>query len=476
MATRAPLINNQGDFSNRADEWAVRTDGFKVNNQAALGNEGYDINNSNTINIQGYIWMVAVDADNGKIYFGKNGLWLAGANPYTGANAHYTNLSGYELCAGMGRRTGANAANINFGQTPFVYNPPEGFKALCTSNINHGPVRDPRQHHESIIYTGNNASGRSITGLKFKPDLVWFKKRSGGTQNHTLFDSVRGAGKRLMPNDTATEATPSDELISFNQGGFTIDTDNFQNENTKNYVAWCWKAGGAAVTNSAGTISSQVSANKEAGFSIMTYTGNGSNGATIGHGLDSAPEFVIVKGRTNALNWVITEKNDHTKYLELNTTQAYQNQSSYNMFNSTAPSSTVITLGNIGNTNSNGVNYVAYAWHSVPGYSKVGAFNGDGETDNTFIPCGFRPAWIMARSVNSAGGMWWIVDTKRDPDNVVYNMLDANRSNTERTDTIYDINSNGFKVRLGLNTDTFVFLAFAEQPISNPFGGQSDAR
>ena len=476
MATRAPLTNNIGDFSNRADEWAVRTDGFKVNNQAALGNEGYDINNSNTINIQGYIWMVAVDADNGKIYFGKNGLWLAGANPYTGANAHYTNLSGYELCAAMGRRTGANAANINFGQTPFVYNPPEGFKALCTSNIKHGPVRDPRQHHGSIIYTGNNVSGRSITGLKFKPDLVWFKKRSGGGQNHTLFDSVRGAGKRLMPNATGVEATPSDELTSFNQGGFTIDTDNFQNENTKNYVAWCWKAGGAAVTNSAGTISSQVSANKEAGFSIMTYTGNGSNGATIGHGLDSAPEFVIVKGRTNALNWVITEKNDHAKYLELNTTQAYQNQSSYNMFNSTAPSSTVITLGNIGNTNTNGINYVAYAWHSVPGYSKVGAFNGDGETDNTFIPCGFRPAWIMARSVNTTGGYWWIVDTKRDPDNVVNNMLDANRSNSERTDTIYDINSNGFKVRLGLNTDTFVFLAFAEQSISNPFGGQSDAR
>ena len=119
---------------------------------------------------------------------------------------------------------------------------------------------------------------------------------------------------------------------------------------------------------------------------------------------------------------------------------------------------------------------MAYAWHSVPGYSKVGAFNGKGGTDNTFIHCGFRPAWIMARSTISSSGYWWIVDTKRDPDNVCNNMLDANRSQPERTDTIYDINSNGFKVRLGLNTDTFVFLAFAEQPVSNPYGGQSNAR
>ena len=464
-----------GDLGNRADEWVIRTDGYKVNNINGIGGDGVNLNTTTT-NLQGYIWMVAVDADNGKIYFGKNGLWLAGANPYTGANAHYTNLSGYELCAGMGRRTGANAANINFGQTPFVYNPPEGFHALCTSNIKHGPVRDPRQHFGALTWTGNGSASHAITGLKFKPDLVWIKCRSSAKW-HILVDSIRGNSKNLSSNATNSEYTET-HIPSFDNNGITVaDIDSgTANENSFTYVAWCWKAGGTAVTNSVGSISSQVSANKESGFSIMTYTGNGSNGATIGHGLDSAPEFVIVKGRTNSLNWVITEKNDHAKYLELNTTQAYQNQSSYNMFNSTAPSSTVITLGNIGNTNSNGVNYVAYAWHSVPGYSKVGAFNGDGETDNTFIPCGFRPAWIMARSVNSVGGQWWIVDTKRDSDNVVYNMLDANRANAERTDTIYDINSNGFKVRLGLNTDTFVFLAFAEQPISNPFGGQSDAR
>ena len=129
--------------------------------------------------------MVAVDADYGKIYFGKNGLWLAGANTYTGANAHYTNLSGYELCGGMGRRTGANAANINFGQTPFVYNPPEGFQALCTSNIEDEPILDPSQHFETLTWTGNGGT-QSISGLKFKPDFVWIKERGNNGYSHRV--------------------------------------------------------------------------------------------------------------------------------------------------------------------------------------------------------------------------------------------------------------------------------------------------
>ena len=119
----------------------------------------------------------------------------------------------------------------------------------------------PQKHFDCLLYAGNNASGRKITGLEFKPDFVWFKKRDNGSQNHTLYDSVRGAGKRLMLPSNSEEGTVSDELTSFNKDGFTIDTDNFQNENGSNYVAWCWKAGGAAVSNSDGSITSQVSAN-----------------------------------------------------------------------------------------------------------------------------------------------------------------------------------------------------------------------
>ena len=509
MATRAPLLNNAGDFSNRADEWGVRTDGFKVNNQTALGNDvGTDITNASIDNAQGYIWMVAVDADNGKIYFGKNGLWLAGANPYSGSNAHYTNLSGYELCAAMGRRSGANAANINFGQTPFVYNPPEGFKALCTSNIKHGPVRDPRQHFGAVLWTGNSStSNRKISGLKFKPDLVWSKTRNYA-YHHVLMDSVRGPSNKLNSDQNFTENfTTGGHLASFDDDGFTWQYgsgsgNEWWNQNY-NYVAWAWKAGGnsntfnidgvgyataaAAGLNGGTSNPTGASVNTEAGFSIISYTATNNQNVSYSHGLNQAPEIIITKNRDGTSNWGVyyTVLGTNTNWSVLNLTDAQGSNNSgttpvggssgtfmYLHQDYFAPSYNAFANG----SNDGNDKMIAYMWHSVPGYSKVGVFNGDSETDNTFIPCGFRPAFIIARSLQSAGGQWWMVDTKRDPDNVVYNMLDANRANAERTDTIYDINSNGFKVRLGLNTDNFIFLAFAEQSISNPFGGQSDAR
>ena len=171
----------------------------------------------------------------------------------------------------MGTGSGHNCY-INFGQfdlNSFSSNIPTGFKTLNSKNLipDVPSIIRPQKHFETLTYTGNNASGRKITGLEFKPDFVWFKKRSSGTQNHTLYDSLRGAGKRLMLPSTSAEGTVSDELTSFNDGGFTIDTDNFQNENGKDYVAWCWKAGGAAaVSNTSGSITSSVSANQEGGF------------------------------------------------------------------------------------------------------------------------------------------------------------------------------------------------------------------
>ena len=465
-----------GDLGNQPGEWVVRTDSYGVHNANSRG-ENADPLSTDTNNEQGYVWMVAVDADDGKIYFGKNGAWLKGADPVNGNNPVYSNLSG-RLAPAMGRRTGANAANINFGQRPFVYNPPEGFLPLCTSNLKHSPVRNPAQHCGVLLWTGNGSgSGQVITdtGLEFKPDLVWIKQRNG-TQNNLMHDTVRGINKYIKTDENAAEATNEDFVTQMLQGGFKVGNSGVTNGNTETNVAWCWKGGGTAVTNNDGNIASQVSANKEAGFSICTWTINTSGVYTIGHGLGKAPAMIIMKNRDTTNNWDVYHQSVGPNYrMKLNSDTGREDYTG--PWNDTAPDSSKFTstgswLGGNGNK------IVAYCWAEIPGYSRFGTFKGNSaSSDNTYIHCGFRPACIMSKdSTAGSTGWWWRVDTKRDTDNVVYNMVDANRPNAERTDTIFDICSNGFKVRLGLGTSDFIFMAFAEQPQGNPFGGQSDAR
>ena len=465
-----------GDLGNNIGEWVVRTDNYGVHHGSSRG-ENVDPLSTDTTNKIGYVWMVAVDADNGKIYFGKNGSWLKGADPARGQNPVYSNLSG-RLAPAMGRRTGANAANINFGQRPFVYNPPEGFLPLCTSNLKHSPVRNPAQHCGVLLWTGNGSvSGQNITdtGLEFKPDLVWIKQRNGN-QNNLIHDTVRGINKYIKTDENAAESTNEDFVTQILQGGFKVGNSGVTNGSGETNVAWCWKGGGTAVTNNDGNITSQVSANKEAGFSICSWTINTSGVYTIGHGLGKAPAMIIMKNRDTTNNWDVYHQSVGPNFrIRLNSDT---NREDYTgPWNDTAPDSSKFTstgswLGGNGNK------IVAYCWAEIPGYSRFGTFKGNSaSSDNTYIHCGFRPAFIMSKDSTAGGtGWWWRVDTKRDPDNVVYNMVDANRSQAERTDTIFDICSNGFKVRLGLGTTDFIFMAFAEQPQGNPFGGQSDAR
>ncbi len=238
----SPLVG--GDFGNRNDEWGIRTDGFKVHdNPQDSSGDGVDLNGGNTINAQGYIWMVAVDADNGKIYFGKNGCWLTGADPASGTNAHYSNLSGHRLTPATGRRSGGNAGLINFGATPFVYPPPEGFKTICTSNIEDEPIIDPSQHFNVLTWTGNGSTGQNITGLKFKPDLLFIKK-TNASESWGVYDSIRGPNKRLYANDTHAEQTIT-TLSAFNEGGFRVEGSGggATNDNGDSYVGYCWRAG-----------------------------------------------------------------------------------------------------------------------------------------------------------------------------------------------------------------------------------------
>ena len=376
------------------------------------------------------------------------------------------------------------------GLGQFYTTVPDGHKCLCTKNL---PPRtdvivEPQKHFDVLTYTGNNNSGRLITGLKFKPDFVWFKKRSGGGQNHTLYDSVRGAGKRLMLPSTDGEGTVSDELTSFNDGGFTIDTDNFQNENGKDYVAWCWKAGGAAVTNNDGSGTSQVSANQEAGFSIVTYTGNATGSATsavwqtIGHGLGKTPKWIVFKSRsfgdadTHWANYHVGVTDANTDYVVWDTTEA-RIQTDVNYMGSTLPTSSVFSLGYNFTTNKNGEDYVAYCWAEIPGFSKFGRYKGTGNSNGSFINVGFKPAWVLVKGEDFAGN-WNLFDIKRPGVNPINDRLFPNLSSSEldgsSSNNQIDIYSNGFKLR-GSNVDTnsagstYLYMAFAEQTSLNQF-------
>jgi hypothetical protein len=397
--------------------------------------------------------------------------------------------------------TFGNSHRINYANETFVYiafaenytAPKEidEYKALCTANLprpSKVAVR-PDKYFNTVLYTGNQTA-RDITvaddtGNAWQPDFVWLKSRAGTVGHHGLFDSVRGANNGLYSSLNYAEAAFTQTLTSFNSDGFSLGTDadwGGSNWNSTTYVAWCWKAGGAAVENTDGSITSQVSANQDAGFSIVTYTASGSSGATVGHGLDVAPSFIVVKNRDYAQNWFA-----YHQYIggaggfNFNTTQAaFTSDAGY--WNSTNPSSSLITLGNYhGYFGTH--KYIAYCFAEVEGYSKFGSYTGNGNADGPFIHCGFKPAWIMIKNTTTAQG-WYISDNKRDTYNQVNRALFANTADAESTSSTgasYDFLSNGFKPRTSNNDsngsgDTYIFAAFAEAPSNNLFGGQANAR
>ena len=388
-------------------------------------------------------------------------------------------------------------ADFNFGQRAFDYTPPIGFGKLSARDII--PVSPsiirPQKHFDTLLWTGN-ATSRNITGLEFKPDFVWIKNRDD-TYHHGLFDSIRGANKVLKSSDTSVEATWTQQLMSFNIDGFSLgdnsDSGNYANLNADDYVAWCWRAGGAAVSNSDGTITSQVSANTEAGFSIVSYTGNGANNATVGHGLGKSPDWVIVKDRDSnsaGNNWYVFHSSlTSGHYVKLNQTSATAALSGTSNGGVGSVTSTTFnfvqgTSGNNKNVNESGDNFIAYCWTSIPGYSKFGSYTGNGSTNGPYIHLGFRPAWLVMKRIDSTSN-WEIVDNKRDPFNFVNEDLSANNVNAENAvdGTTIDFLSNGFKHydadstgTKNVSGGTYIYMAFAEQPVTTPFGTFPNAR
>ena len=383
----------------------------------------------------------------------------------------------------------ANTSNsyvMNFGQSGFTYTPPDGFLALCTANLPEPSISplygaSPQDHFNTVLYTGNDVSN-AVTGVGFQPDFVWMKNRAS-TYYHGLYDVVRGTGtsKSLYSNTTEAEGTNStnQNLVSFDSDGFTLgltSSTNVINTNGEAHVAWNWKASNAtAVSNTEGTITSQVSANPTAGFSIVSYTGNGTNGATIGHGLGATPTMIITKKRNSALGWYVWHQQlSGANYgVALNTTDA-EGTFSYGTWgtkNSTIITATQGTNG-LTNVNASSDTYVAYCFADVEGYSKFGSYTGNGSSDGPFAYTGFRPAFVMIKRTDSTGA-WQMYDTSRASTNVMTTTLAADLSSAESAFTGgYDIDfvSNGFKPRTGpsnaINTSsgTYIYMAFAENP------------
>ena len=376
----------------------------------------------------------------------------------------------------------------NFGQRPFTYTPPAGYKTLCTKNLPKTvpSVIRPKKHFDIVLYTGNGAtSSRAITGLEFTPDFIWLKNRES-TYHHQLHDTIRGvSGGVLYANDDSGEDSTY-SLASFDSNGFSISKDanqDGQNNNGDDYVAWCWKAGGAAVANTDGTLNSQVSVNEEAGFSIASWTSTGTTGSTIGHGLGKKPDWIVLKGRNTSEDqpWRVYHKSfGATKSLMLDSNGALVAQTG--VWNDTEPTSSVFTVGSFSSTNENTKNYIAYCWYSIPGFSKFGSYTGNGNADGTFVHLGFRPAWLMIKNT-ATSGWWFIYDVKRETYNPMYNIFGSNVADAEYYDNAYkiDILSNGFKARgtqpeINKDGDTIIYMAFAEQPDTTPFDTFPNAR
>jgi hypothetical protein len=444
------------------------------------------------------IYMVALDLDNNNIYWGKNGTWYGSGG--TSGSAYTDATPAGILSTHQGKyfapafwfngATSGTTTVLNCGQDAtfggrysspagdFYYTPPIGFSALSTANLPEPAIADGSAYFQTTTYTGAGypTEVNQLGNSTFQPDFVWVKRRNGAT-THDLFDAVRGVSSQLYSNLTNAEGTVSN-AISFDADGFTAAADPITGDTGSSgntFVGWQWLAANGTASNTDGSITSTVSANVAAGFSVIGWTGNGTSGATIGHGLSAAPELFIVKNRSNSDFWAILETVYYgaTHYLTLPSTSGSNSNSTF--WTNTNPTSSVITLGTQNRSNGSGDSMIGYAWHSVEGFSKIGSYTGNGSTDGPFIFTGFRPAFVIFKKINGTDS-WEMFDSTRPGYNVTNLGLLPNTTNSEITGRNIDILSNGIKQRnangtTNENGNTYIYIAFAE----NPFGGDGVA-
>jgi hypothetical protein len=339
-------------------------------------------------------------------------------------------------------------------------------------------IDKPSKYFNTTAYTGNGSAGRNLTTGTFQPDWIWIKSRTD-TDNHRLIDAVRGATIHFECDNTAEEQTSSN-VTAFTSTGITLSSNGAVNANAETYVVWSWLGANTTVSNTAGTRTSTVSANTTSGFSIVSYTGNSTAGATIGHGLGVKPSMIITKQRSGdvAEPAVYHTSTGATKFFKLNSgTDAVLTNST--LWNDTEPTSTVFTVGTAALTNASHP-IIAYCFAEKKGYSKFGSYTGNGSTDGTFIYTGFKPSWVMIKRIDSGFG-WYIYDSVRDPENQNTKALLPAETDTEQDESGMDLLSNGFKLR---NTDgskntsggTYIYMAFADNPFVSSKGIPCTAR
>ena len=444
-------------------------------------NSGTQTSNDYGTFVAGDILGVALDMDAKTISFYKNGTIIV-----TNFSINYTNVDtvspvgvsdysnviyawnfGQDSTFAGATTAGGNTDDNGYGD--FKYAPPSGFLALCSANLP-APAIDPADdasptdYFNTVLYSGNGSTN-AITGVGFGPEFCWAKSRNLAN-SHRLIDIVRG-DSILYTDLTDAENTGGD--FTFDSDGITWNGGGANaNDSDKTFALWSWLAGGTASSNTDGSITSSVSANTDAGFSIVTYTGNGVTGATRGHGLGVKPDWIILKKRSATSSWLVyNSARGATKYITLPGTPSEQTSSG--AWNNTEPTSSVFTTGSFGDANDSGATFVAYCFANKEGYSKVGTYIGNGSSDGTFIYTGFRPAAIIGKNINDATTNWWLHDNKRLGYNANNYALFPAISQAEDANVRIDILSNGFKIRntakhWNTSGQTFIYLAFAEQP------------
>jgi len=401
---------------------------------------------------------IAMDLDAGTLVFYKNN---------TSQGTAYSGLSGAFSFAASHYGSGAKVA-INFGQRAFAYTAPSGFKALCTQNlptptIGATSTTQADNYFDIVLRNGFGTSGGSITSVQFQPDFIWEKRRT--VANHQLVDSVRGVTKYLSSNLTDAEVTLTTYFTSFNSNGYTLGAGDYGTGDA--LVDWIWRAGGTGVTNTAGTITSTVSANTTSGFSVVSFTSTGSQG-TVGHGLGIAPSMIIMKQRSSGSAWSVYHVSiGNTKRLVLNATDAEATDS---VWGNTTPTSTVFTQ----NVSASTPTAIAYCFAPVAGYSAFGSYTGNGSTDGPFVFTNMRPRFLLVKRTDSADD-WVMYDSARDTYNQVVLDIRANSSAAEASASsdAFDFLSNGFKLRgttYNASAGTYIYMALAENPFKYSLG------
>ena len=469
--------------------WNVRgSDGELVNN-------GSTTTSSVRFNTAGNVVGVYLDMDNGKWYVSVDGTLQNSADLSAGSGYLHNNISGtvhpYILNASSG---GTHTGQGNFGQDStfaneetaqsntdasglgtFQHSVPSGHKALCAKNLLEPSISPlngerPNEYFDVALYSGNGSS-QSISDYQFSPDWVWIKERSS-TSSYMIYDVLRGTDVFMQSNSTVKDTSSTVNLTSFDSNGFSVGSGGATNQSSQTYVAWAWLAGTtfSGTTNGGKAYSGQ--SNSKAGFSIVTYVGNEQSGHEIPHNLSAAPDMVVAKSRGHDDHWDIFHKgiatDAETDFIRWNSTNGASDASS--VWNDTAPTASVVTLGNTDDVNKNNTDHIMYVFHNVEGYSRFGHYTGNGSSDGQYVYTGFRPAYVLIKESSDNGNNWNVHDYKRDPYNVGSNRLRISRDNdTEDTGTFIDLLSNGFKLRLSGtayngNGDTYIYMAFAEMP------------